>query len=178
MDASKYTWKRAGLSDLALLVSTRLKVLRAANGLAEGTELPEVERESEDYYRSALADGSHTAILVFDGERFIGAGGISYYRVMPTCCDPTGRKAYVMNMYTDPGYRRQGIAMKTLELLIEDSLSKGIDHITLEATEMGRKLYERYGFEAMGSEMILKLPAGTGSKNGKTPPQCCCGKND
>lgn len=51
-----------------------------------------------------------------------------------------------MNMYTNPKYRRKGIAYKTLDMLIQDSKSKGISAISLEATDMGRPLYEKYGF--------------------------------
>ncbi len=51
-----------------------------------------------------------------------------------------------MNMYTNPKYRRKGIAYKTLDMLIKDSKSKGIFSISLEATDMGRPLYEKYGF--------------------------------
>ena len=149
----EYTYKKADISDLELLVSSRVMVLKAANKLPEDTDMSEIERQSREYYKKALADGSHTAYLVFDGEKLIGAGGISYYTVMPTCCDPTGKKAYVMNMYTDPEYRRQGIAYKTLELLVADSKARGVEHITLEATDMGRPLYEKFGFVQMQSEM-------------------------
>lgn len=60
-----------------------------------------------------------------------------------------------MNMYTRPEYRRQGIARRMLELLIEDAKEKGIGFITLEATPMGRPLYESAGFVSMKDEMIL-----------------------
>ena len=148
-------FKRADLSDLDMLVSSRIKVLIAANKLPEDTDMSVIEQQSLEYYRQSLTDGSHTAYLVYDGDDIIAAGGISYYRVMPTCDVPTGRKAYIMNMYTDPAYRRQGIAMKTLALLIEDAKAKGISFISLEATDMGRPLYERYGFVPMEHEMIL-----------------------
>ena len=148
-------FKRADLSDLDMLVSSRIKVLIAANKLPEDTDMSVIEQQSLEYYRQSLTDGSHTAYLVYDGDDIIAAGGISYYRVMPTCDVPTGRKAYIMNMYTDPAYRRQGIAMKTLALLIEDAKAKGITFISLEATDMGRPLYERYGFVPMEHEMIL-----------------------
>ena len=151
----EYTYKKAGIEDLELLVSSRVMVLKAANKLPEDTDMSEIERESREYYKKAFAEDTHTACLVFDGDRLIGAGGISYYTVMPTCDVPSGRKAYVMNMYTDPEYRRQGIAYKTLELLVQDSKARGIDHITLEATDMGRPLYEKYGFVQMPSEMQL-----------------------
>lgn len=58
-----------------------------------------------------------------------------------------------MNMYTDPDYRRRGIARHTLELLVEEAKKKGISHISLEATDMGRPLYERFGFIKMNHEM-------------------------
>lgn len=151
------TYRKASVEDLDLLVRTRIEVLRAANRLSGDTDMKEVEEQSRLYYQQALRDGSHTAWLVFDGDRFAGAGGISYYRVMPTCHNPSGRKAYIMNMYTRPEYRRQGIAYRTLALLVEDAKARGISQISLEATEMGRPLYEKYGFTAMNSEMELPV---------------------
>ncbi|MBO4866704.1 MAG: GNAT family N-acetyltransferase [Ruminococcus sp.] len=148
-------FKRADLNDLEALVSSRIKVLIAANKLPEDTDMSLIEQQSRDYYKQSLADGTHTAYLVYDDDDIIAAGGVSYYRVMPTCDVPTGRKAYIMNMYTDPRYRRQGIAYKTLSLLVEDAKSKGVDFISLEATDMGRPLYEKFGFVGTPHEMIL-----------------------
>lgn len=148
-------YKKASLDDIDILTETRVTVLRAANRLSGDEDMSEVERQSRAYYEKALADGTHTAYLVFDGERVVGTGGVSYYAVMPTFHNVTGEKAYIMNMYTDPEYRRRGIAMKTLGLLIEDSLGRGVTDIGLEATDMGRPLYERYGFIAAGAEMLL-----------------------
>ncbi len=146
-------YRKAALPDLELLVRTRLQVLRAANGLPQNTPLPEVEKESLDYYRQALQDGSHTAYLVFDDDQWVGTGGISYYRVMPTCAVPDGRKAYIMNMYTAPDHRRRGIARETLRLLIRDAAERGVTAVSLEATAAGRPLYEAFGFLKMEHEM-------------------------
>lgn len=148
-------YRKATLGDLEILTKTRIQVLRAANKLNSDVDMSEVENESTKYYYTALKNGSHTAYLVFDGEEFVGAGGISYYSVMPTYHNPTGKKGYIMNMYTDPQYRRQGIATRTLDLLIQDAKKKGVFHISLEATDMGRMLYEKYGFVSMGNEMEL-----------------------
>ena len=148
-------YKRATLEDINVLTETRIEVLRAANRLSDTIDMSEVERESYNYYQKALCDGSHIAYLVFDGKRFVGAGGVSFFQVMPSYHNPSGKKAYIMNMYTNPAYRRRGIAAKTLDMLVKDAKNKGIKFISLEATDMGKPLYEKYGFIKMNNEMEL-----------------------
>ena len=154
--AKNYEYKKATIADIDELVRTRIIVLRTANKLSNDVDMSLVEKESYEYYKSALEIGEHIAYLVYDNETFIGAGGVSFYKVMPTYHNPTGKKAYIMNMYTNPAYRRKGIAYHTLEILVADAKNKGIDAISLEATEMGRPLYEKFGFVGMKDEMELK----------------------
>ena len=137
------------------MVRTRIIVLRAANKLSDDEDMSVVEEESYAYYRRALEPGEHIAYLVYDNGKFIGAGGVSFYQIMPTYHNPTGKKAYIMNMYTASEYRRQGIAFHTLDLLVKNARKQGISQITLEATEMGRPLYEKYGLVNMENEMEL-----------------------
>ncbi|MEE0349236.1 MAG: GNAT family N-acetyltransferase, partial [Lachnospiraceae bacterium] len=134
---------------------TRVIVLRAANKLSDDVDMSIVEQESYAYYKRALETGEHMAYLVYDKETFIGAGGVSFYQVMPTYHNPSGKIAYIMNMYTAPEYRRQGIAFHTLDLLVKAAKERGISQIALEATDMGRPLYEKYGFVKMEDEMGL-----------------------
>ena len=148
-------FEKATVADLDMLVKTRIEVLRAANKLSDATDMTEVEKESRIYYKKALMDDSHVAILVFDKDKFVGAGGVSFYSVMPTFHNPSGQRAYIMNMYTVPDYRRCGIAYHTLDLLIAECRKKNIRQITLEATESGKFLYEKYGFIKMNDEMEL-----------------------
>ena len=149
------TYKKATLEDIDILVKTRIEVLRAANQLSNDTDMSEVKRQSYSYYQKAFRDDSHIAYLVFDETRFVGAGAVSFFQVMPTYHNPSGNKAYIMNMYTKPEYRRKGIAIKILDILVKESNNKGITAISLEATDMGSPLYEKYGFVKMNNEMEL-----------------------
>ncbi len=87
-----------------------------------------------------MESGEQIAYLVYDDKTFVGAGGVSFYQVMPTYHNSTGKKAYIMNMYTAPKYRRQGIAKHTLDLLVNDAKAQGVSQIALEATDMGQPL--------------------------------------
>ena len=114
-----YNYKKATTEDLEELVQTRIEVLRAANKLSEHTDMSKVKQTSRDYYQRALTSHEHIAYLVYDGDKFIGAGGVSFYQVMPTYHNPSGKKAYIMSLYTAPEYRRKGIAYATLDLLVK-----------------------------------------------------------
>ncbi len=149
----KFEYKKATMEDIDELV--RIIVLRAANKLSDDVDTSLVEKESYEYYKRASESGEHTAYLVYDNGTFIGAGGVSFYQVMPTYHNSTGKKAFIMNMYTAPEYRRQGIVFHTLDLLVKDAKEQGVLQIALEATDIGRPLYERYGFVKMEDEMEL-----------------------
>lgn len=157
MQQETFSCRLAGPQDLEELVRTRLLVLRAANGLAPDAPLPQVEAETRRYFAAGLQNGSVAAFLVEAQGEFAAAGGVSFYSVMPTCCTPTGQKAYIMNMYTAPAWRRKGIATALLDRLVMLCLDKGVTTITLEATAMGRPVYEKYGFVPQQNEMELPL---------------------
>lgn len=134
------------MDDLPILVETRMEVLREVYALTPEADMTELERESADYYAKSLADGNHIGYFVFLDDEFVGTGGVSFYRVMPTCDNPTGEKAYIMNMYIRKEFRRKGIASEVMETLLNDVHERGITHIGLEASEMGRGMYRKFGF--------------------------------
>lgn len=150
-----FVYKKATIKDIDVLTRTRILVLRAANNLSADTNMSEMQKQSYEYYLKALKNNTHIAYLVFNENSIVGSGGISFFQVMPTYHNPSGYKAYIMNMYTHPDYRRRGIAYKMLDILVNEAKSKGINTISLETTEMGRPVYEKYGFVQMKNEMDL-----------------------
>lgn len=149
------TYKKAEISQLAELVRLRIKVLRAANELSCDVDMSIIKQHSISYFEQAFESDSLTVYFAYDENRIVGCGGASYYDIMPTFDFPNGKCAYIMNMYTKPEYRKRGVASKILDLLIKDSYERGIHKITLEATDMGRSIYDNYGFKQMTREMIL-----------------------
>ncbi len=60
-------------------------------------------------------------------------------------------------MYTDPNYRRQGIAKKLLSLVVEAARDYGCGTVQITASDMGVLLYTDFGFVKNGNFMQYKL---------------------
>jgi GNAT superfamily N-acetyltransferase len=59
-----------------------------------------------------------------------------------------GRQGIIINVFTEPEWRRQGIATMLMKEIINWSKSECLDWLTLHASDEGRAVYERLGFVA------------------------------
>lgn len=152
-------YRRATSEDIAILIESRVELLREANRLDVTEPLNEIRERTHQYYIENLDAENHIAILAFQDtdskEQFVGTGAVCFYNVLPTCHNPSGRKAYIINMYTKPEFRKQGVGSKILDLLLKECEKKNVNFITLEATGKGRTLYEKHGFLPVTREMQL-----------------------
>jgi len=143
----------ASKDDKELLMQSRLEMLRVVN------ELPcdyEFSKELIDNSREYFNSNNQTTVLAID-ECVIGCATICYIEVMPTFSHPTGKRAHLMNVYTNSKYRRQGIALHMLNLLIKEAKEKGVTEISLDATELGKPLYKKCNFVGAEEYMVLNL---------------------
>lgn len=138
--------------DIDLMMSSRLEMLKVVNDLPADYEYTEqLVNESRDYF----LNGDQITVLALDNGEVIGCASMSFMRIMPTFSHPTGRRAHLMNVYTRNTYRRQGIARKMVEMLIDETWKRGATEISLDATTMGRPLYESLGFTSSTECMVL-----------------------
>ena len=100
---------------------------------------------------------TQTTVLAYEGEKVVGCGTICYLNIMPTFDHPTGKRAHIMNIYTDKEHRRQGIAMFIMEQLILEAKQRGVTEISLDASAQGRFLYQKLGFVNSSEGMVLIL---------------------
>ena len=122
----------------------------------EPTALDRMASLSSVYLTTAIADRSFRGWLAADGDRVVAGGAVvvSCWPAHPY--DLQCGRATILNVYTDPEYRRRGIAHKLLETMIAWCRREGFARVTLHASDHGRHLYESLGFEA-SNEMSLRL---------------------
>ena len=145
-------YRIATAKDIDLLMSSRLEMLKVVNDLPQDYQYDDViVNESRDYF----LNGDHITVLAIDNGEAIGCASMSFMRIMPTFSHPTGKRAHLMNVYTRSEYRRQGIARKMVEILIDETWKRGATEISLDATTMGRPLYESLGFKPTTEGMVM-----------------------
>jgi len=66
----------------------------------------------------------------------------------------SGRQAIIQNVYTEPEWRRRGLAALLIKRIMDWTREKGIESVVLHASDDGRAVYERLGFIAT-AEMRL-----------------------
>jgi len=82
----------------------------------------------------------------------IGGAGVQRRRVLPHPRGhgkdgvAAGNHAIVLNVFTEPDWRRNGIAQRLMEAIIEWADAESLDRLVLHASAEGRPLYERLGF--------------------------------
>lgn len=151
---NKIIYRKTTKADMKILMKLRLEMFREVNGLSSEYEYDEnFIFESRRYFES----GEQTTVIASDGETLVGCASLSYTWIMPTFSHPTGNRAHLMNVYTRADYRRRGISKKMVEILIDEAKENGVTEISLDATEMGRPLYESLGFKASDSCMVMDL---------------------
>ena len=91
------TIRQALLDDLDLLIQWRMEVLHCVFSIPADADTSELRQQNIDYYRKALANGSHIACFAVEGEAVVGCGGLCLYDEMPSPDNPTGHCAYLMN---------------------------------------------------------------------------------
>lgn len=109
-----------------------------------------------DYLKKAIAEGSFRSWLACDEGRVVAGGGVVISPWPSHAYDLDCRRVMILNVYTEPEYRRRGIARQIMETIIAWCKQEGFARVTLHASEHGRHLYESLGFRD-SNEMRLNL---------------------
>ena len=104
-------------------------------------------------------------IVALDNHEIIAMGCVNYFCFPPNDWCPSGKTAYIGNMFTCIDYRKRGIATKILNLLVEKAKNRNCERILLNTSEMGKELYKNIGFDFSPTAMAF-FPFGIIPDNG------------
>lgn len=147
------TYRKATENDI-----DQLAILRVQQLMDEGyRQINSIDQDLRAYFSSSLENGSLICWLGIHEETIIATGAVCFYQLPPSFSNPTGRVAYITNMYTRDAFRKQGIASHLVERLISEAQNLGHTSVRLHASRDGKSIYERAGFVVSDGFMAKKL---------------------
>ncbi len=147
-----WTIRQATLDDIDTLVELRLRFLEDI-----GYDGDDVAGAVRDYLLQAIPKGQFVAWVAEEDSQIIATSGLVFNQKVPHGRNPSGREAFVLNMYTLPERRGLGIATALMETIVQHVRQRGITCIRLHASEDGLGIYTKMGFVPDDSEMVLNM---------------------
>ena len=146
-------YRRLTDKELDTFIEMRINQLRE-EGAKENIDL---RPALKDYYNRHMREGTFVSWIAVDGDKIIGTSGMSFVEKPPYFGCPNGKIGLLSSMFTNPDYRRKGIAKELLCRVVEEARKFGCGTIQITASDMGVKLYTAYGFVHNGNFMQYKL---------------------
>jgi len=115
-------------------------------------------KESRLWTERALESGEYIGWFAMPKDKpevIAGGAGVQLRQVPPHPCRPArdgsfakGKHAIVLNVFTEPEWRRCGLARLLMQEILQWARTERLDQLVLHASSEARRLYERMGFVA------------------------------
>ena len=151
-----FTIRAARLSDAPQIAVHRARMFQDM-GLVPDELFDSYRERCETRLREMLATGEYVGWLASRKKApddILAGAGVQLRRVLPHPAGDLetgitiaqGRHAIIINVFTEPPWRRHGLATLLLDEIIRWAGNERLDRLVLHASDEGRRVYERLGF--------------------------------
>jgi len=155
---AQFTMRSVTLSDVDTVADHRARMFQDM-GEVPAEAFDDLRMKSRDRLQEMIARGEYVGwltVLTNDPQTVVGGAGIQLREVLPHPLSrggqwigvARGRHAIVINVFTEPAWRRQGVAILLIRQIIDWARNEHLDRLVLHASNAGRALYEGLGFVA------------------------------
>jgi GNAT superfamily N-acetyltransferase len=150
-----YTIRPGTAGDAETIVEHR-RAMFFEMGYREQELLNSMSASFRPWLRQKMLSGEYLAwVAVVEGGAIVAGLGLWLMDWPPHMIGPGARRGNILNVYTDPGHRRRGLASRLMETALGWCRASGIRAVILHSSADGRVLYERLGFQATNEMRIL-----------------------
>ena len=150
-----FTVRTATVDDIPALARHRVAMFLDIGNIAPA-DAPALEDATAEWMREAMPVGGFHAWVACAGGTIVGGAGMQLRPIMPRPRPGggvrRGLQGLLVNVYTEPAWRRRGVAEAVVRRALADARGLRLANVVLHASADGRPLYERLGF-TMTDEM-------------------------
>jgi GNAT superfamily N-acetyltransferase len=149
-------FRQVGVADAGTIATHRYAMFRDM-GYRDEAALDSMRKKFLPWVEQKLKSGDYLGWLAVAENNLVVAGAGLWLMDWPShMLGSSARRGNILNVYTEPEFRRRGLAASLIQSALQWCKANGIDVVILHASAEGRALYERLGFQA-GNEMRIKL---------------------
>ncbi len=134
-------------TNIAFLVKYRIPYLEELQGKMTESYKLQLCTDLKKYFLQAIREKRFLALLAKTNNEIVSMGGMVIKEIPGDARKTTYLEGDILNMYTLPKYRRQGISSIVLKALLDEAKAQGISKVALHTSSDGEKLYRKHGFQ-------------------------------
>jgi len=149
--------RRATVGDAAIVARHRARMFHDMDEISDEA-YDDFLGASREWTERGLTNGEYIGWLAVpkdDPELIVAGAGVQLRQVPPHPCRPArdgkfarGRHAIVLNVFTEPEWRKRGAASFIMDEILSWAREEKLDRLVLHASDQARTLYEKMGFIA------------------------------
>lgn len=146
--------RRATAQDADIISWHRARMFQDMGDVA-GDAFETLRTKARKHLEQWLDKGNYIGWLASpadEPEVVVAGAGVQLQPILPRPVDAStigeGWQGTIVNVFTEPQWRRRGIAGLLIKEIITWSKNEQLDRLILHASEEGRSIYERLGFVA------------------------------
>jgi GNAT superfamily N-acetyltransferase len=151
----RYVLREARPDEIATVIRHR-RCMYEEMGYTDAQQLADMERSSTTFFGQAFAAGTYRGWFIEHEGVVIAGGGVIVLPFQPQVRDPRPERPFIVNVFTEPEYRRQGLARVLVEEMVAWCRREAFGAVSLHASDAGRSVYAAMGFRPT-NEMRLRL---------------------
>lgn len=138
---------KATIQDIDDLIKFRIDFLTDEYGPLPSANEEEIREQLKYYFIKHIRLGDFIAFFAKENGEIVSGAFLAIQERPANPFFISGITGTLLNVLTYPEYRRKGIATEVLLALIQDAQNHDVMSIDLFATEDGKQLYEKLGFQ-------------------------------
>ena len=147
------SYRKTEKADIKELVRIRGIFLEEYDGENYLKNRNSIDKEVEKYLEKFMGTEIFTGFVAEKDNKIVGTSAVAFYDILPAAHYLNGKVAYISNVFVFPEYRKQGIAKKLFELVVNEALDRNCSKVTLHASKDGEPVYKKFGFVKTTNEM-------------------------
>jgi GNAT superfamily N-acetyltransferase len=146
IDLQDISIKMVEICDVDEMILHRINYLTEMQGERDASTIENLKAELKAFFENGIKSGSFIALVAKYKHITLSYGAIILHSVPGDFNCSTYLEGDILNMYTIPEARKQGISTLILKQLITKAKHLGVTKLALHTSVAGEKLYRSAGF--------------------------------